>query len=267
MTLKHLKLYQILLAIILLQIIFWSFAYYANWFKLFSFSEFTKIGTSFYYQQKYLNGNFDKIDDGRGWQINTTDDAYFLYEYLYKNGEQQGEYREYNNKMMLTDIMTYRNDVMNGLHSVFFKDGERYIVESRRHGKVDGCYLEWWRNGVLCIKGKYGLDKPVGKWQWWDKSGKPILESTFVNGTGVMYSFNGDGLAGETFLKEGLKHGRSTLYNIDGYLMLENRWYIRDQKITENEFKNMFPNDWKKQTHSYLNMVDHLKKKMQNKIN
>ena len=70
----------------------------------------------------------------------------------------------------------------------------------------------------------------------WDSPGNLVDESEFSDGTGVLRTWSDSGLLEtESFLKEGIPHGRMCAWDEDGELLVE-QYSIAGKKVSKKQY-------------------------------
>jgi len=113
----------------------------------------------------------------------------------YKDSKKQGHWiswTPYGFKDMEGD---YINERPNGLWTYYYETGVKSMEQNFKDGKQDGKCSSWYENAQLKSTTSYSLvkdpkgvrveSKPDGKWTYYDKNGKIIMETTYKKGVKI----------------------------------------------------------------------------------
>ena len=97
-----------------------------------------------------------------------------------KEGKKHGRWIEWHpNKRRLEE--NYKNGVLDGSVSLFFKNGQKEWRYYYTKGTLNGNYTRWYKTGQKAIDGYFESGEETGTWFWWDKTGKIIKTQKFKN--------------------------------------------------------------------------------------
>lgn len=222
------------------------------------------------YERNYKDGKLDGVS--RVWEM----DGQIKTKINYKDGKRDGLYREWYDNGQLYYEVNYKDDEYNGLIRQWYGNGQLVYEANYKDGKnEDGLYKQWHKNGQLEMEGNsideeneglwrmwfengqlrseknYKNGKPTGSQKEWDKTGKVLYETEFVNGTGLDKGWWKNGqLSYEKNYKDGKQEGLSKYWYENGQLRLEwnykdgkydglhKGWYKNGQLKTESNYKN-----------------------------
>ena len=97
---------------------------------------------------------------------------------IMKNGKKEGIWVEWHNYGRRLQE-TYKNGVLDGFVSIFYKNGQKEWRHTYNNGVLEGNYTRWHSNGKRAIDGFFENGIPVGIWAWRDKGGNIIKKETF----------------------------------------------------------------------------------------
>ncbi len=60
--------------------------------------------------------------------------------------------------------------------------GEKWLHETYKNGLLNGKVTEWYKSGEKNYEGVYKNGKPDGKWSFWDENGNKIKTAVYENG-------------------------------------------------------------------------------------
>jgi uncharacterized protein len=122
---------------------------------------------------------------------------------------------------------------LHGLSTEFHENGREKSRVTMHNGVREGRFLEWFDDGLLQADGNFRHGDREGYWYEYDPSGEIVREGTYAanKATGAWkewyrYERMKNGLLREYEYKDGLRHGRSVEWDIDG------------KKTSEGEYKN-----------------------------
>lgn len=106
-----------------------------------------------------------------------------------KNGKKHGLWTEWHPRGRRLQE-TYKNGLLDGSVSLFYKNGQREWRHTYNNGILDGNYNKWHENGKQAVVGFIENGVPVGIWSWRDKEGKIIKKERFNKRTrGILHGF------------------------------------------------------------------------------
>lgn len=165
-------------------------------------------------QGKYVNG----AQDGQ-WQSFYRDGKVET-EQAFRHGNLDGTITYYYETGEKKLVAHFQAGVQEGQRTEYFPNGkkrtETHFVNNLKHGP----YISYHGNENKSLEGSFSRGIPSGDWKWYDQTGDMLLkESTFSNGSGVMYEFYPTGeKKTESAYKDGLKHGEERLWYLNGSL-------------------------------------------------
>ncbi len=130
---------------------------------------------------------------------------------FYKNGNLDGEYKEFYPGGQLQDEVDYKNGLKNGIYKEYYED-EDDVNKTYVNGKPEGQLEE----EVIYVNGKKeGVDK------FYNHNGSTTEEQSYKDGLldGIEKLYGGDGkLMFETNYKDGKENGIMKAYDVNGKL-------------------------------------------------
>lgn len=134
---------------------------------------------------------------------------------VYKNGEKDGEWKIYNKKGQLEEILNFENGKLNGLVKAFYPNGKLKKIGSYINDVATGEWKFYHDNGLLKIKTLIDDGKMTGMWKKYNEYGKLAETGFHKNGktTGKWKLYNANGkLEEKGLLENGKKTGRWEIY-------------------------------------------------------
>ena len=149
-----------------------------------------------------------------------------------KRGKKHGKFtkRYFDNK--IEQIAYYKNDLLEGVETFYYKNGNRSAELHHTKGKKNGPITTWHHNGVIRETGTFVNDLFDGDWELFDERGMLIGEGSFVQGTGKRLSYDYMGrLESETNYVNNLKEGLETYFLPSGEI--EKTYLFKEDRIIE----------------------------------
>jgi antitoxin component YwqK of YwqJK toxin-antitoxin module len=100
--------------------------------------------------------------------------------YTYNKGKKVlvKEVQYYENKQMKMEG-NYNNNLRNGKWTAWYKNGKIWSEGFFKDGLSEGVRTVYYDNGNKYMVGSYSKDEKVGKWQFFDNTGKLVKEVDF----------------------------------------------------------------------------------------
>jgi len=129
-------------------------------------------------------------------------------------------------------IAYYKNDLLEGVETSFYKNGNRSVETHYKKGVKNGPVTSWYSNGMIRESGAFVNDMFDGEWENFDERGLLVGEGSFVNGTGkrITYDYMGR-LQYETNFVNNKKEGLETYYFPSGEI--EKTILFKEDRIIE----------------------------------
>jgi len=108
---------------------------------------------------------------------------------LYNNGNQNGNWTWFYESGAIETKISYVNGNINGKEENFYKNGQLSAVTSYRNGNRIDKGLSYFENGVLQSSTEFFDDKPHGRKEFYDPSGKLQLVRFYNYGRLIGYSY------------------------------------------------------------------------------
>jgi antitoxin component YwqK of YwqJK toxin-antitoxin module len=164
------------------------------------------------------------------------------YEIVRETGKKHGEYRKFSSARLI-ETAHFVNDTLDGLRTIFDREGNKEIEETYVMGIYQGPYLTFYPNGQVKLDGSYLDGTMHGIWKKHYESGKLMERVTMhdnqENGPFVEYWENGNLKAEGTYLDGDNEDGELKLYDERGEL-----------EKTMNCERGICHTTWKKETSS-----------------
>ena len=74
---------------------------------------------------------------------------------------------------------TYKNGLLDGSVSLFYKNGQKEWRYTYNNGVLDGNYTKWFKNGKRRVEGAFESGLPVGLWCWRTEDGTILKKEAF----------------------------------------------------------------------------------------
>ena len=134
---------------------------------------------------RMVNGLFHGVykeywNDGTLEKTRTFKNGHKIKEIGYYGDEQKS--REGNYKKVLNEEYDEWEDVENGLHTEWYRNGQKKSEVNYVDGKYDGQYTTWYKNGQKKSEVNYVDGKKEGQFTGWLKSGEKSKDIIFKNG-------------------------------------------------------------------------------------
>ena len=100
----------------------------------------------------------------------------------YKDGEMNGEYKEFYKNGNLYIKANYKDDKREGKYEKFYENGNLYIKANYKNGEMNGKYEEFYENGNLCEKINYKDGKKEGEYEEFYENGNLWEKANYKNG-------------------------------------------------------------------------------------
>lgn len=151
---------------------------------------------------------YDK-PDGK-WQYYKNGDL--IGEENFSNGVLMGEVISYTKDGEVLKKLNYKNGVLNGEAIIYSENGNLESRTNFKNGKIDGEIKIYGINNNCLLKGKYELEKRVGKWVFYYKTGDIKIIVPY---------------------KDGLKHGQVIIYDKAG-LIVQKNYFSRGDELDKD---------------------------------
>lgn len=139
-----------------------------------------------------------------------------------KDFAKEGQYLAFFPEGEKEEEATYVRDTLDGVRTIFYRNGKPQIVEQYKMGLFEGPYKAYYENGQLEIEGNYLFNSMTGIWKRYYENGQLMEEVIFVdnqeNGPFVEYHENGKLKARGTYREGDFEHGSLELYDENGEL-------------------------------------------------
>ena len=173
-----------------------------------------------FWEYFYKNGKLES----KGSYSGTLD----FFGYQIKEG-QWVEFYENGNKKRITNIENEKN---NGILEAYYEDGKKKLTANFVNNDLHGAFNSYYKNGQLAVKATFNKDNLSGLYYKFydngnpksefeyneigelikvvkilDRNGKKLDKGTFLNGNGILYVYDNNGLLDE---KVNFKNGKPT---------------------------------------------------------
>ena len=108
----------------------------------------------------------------------------------WKNGVLDGECNKWWSNGELNSTAMYKDGNFEGDYKEFHEDGSLRFIVPYINGSREGEYKRWWDNGQLLFQGYYKNNKYNGEYKEWDEDGKLIKHLEFKEGLKVKNYIN-----------------------------------------------------------------------------
>tara|TARA_A100001011_G_C13725318_1_gene601283 strand:- start:26 stop:532 length:507 start_codon:yes stop_codon:yes gene_type:complete len=79
------------------------------------------------------------------------------------------------------DVGLFKNGIKNGVHKIWYENGQLKYQGNYINGKPDGVYKSWYKNGQLKMEVDYRNGKKDGLVKTWYKNGQLETETEYKN--------------------------------------------------------------------------------------
>jgi len=149
-----------------------------------------------------------------------------------KRGKKNGKFikRYFDGKLEM--VAYYKNDVIDGVETQYYKDGSIAMQIHYSKGLKNGTATSWFSNGIVRETGNFVNDMFDGEWIHHDERGLIVGEGSFVVGTGKRISYDEMGrLQCETYFVDNKKDGLETHFLPSGDV--EKTMLFKEDRIIE----------------------------------
>lgn len=133
----------------------------------------------------------------------------------YENGKRNGIYVEIDNTGSITKKAEYKDDVLDGQVSEWFRGGRLSKLHTYKNGQLDGRQILCYEQGGNLEVSEYKDGQRNGETVWFDEKGNKKMSIMYKNGQfdGKQETFYPDGsLKSEATYKDGKLQGKVTTY-------------------------------------------------------
>ena len=99
-----------------------------------------------------------------------------------KNGELDGELKEWYRNGQLASLVYWKNGKWHGEWKRWYENGQVKWHCSYKDGKKDGEWTKWYLNGQLEYQGCYKNEVLDGEWKMWHQSGQLKYSKLYCDG-------------------------------------------------------------------------------------
>jgi len=143
----------------------------------------------------------------------------------YSDGKKDGKQMRWYNHGIKEAETGYRNDKKNGLEMEWNRTGYKIREQQFRNDTLDGIVREFYENQQLKFEGYHKNGLWHGQWIYWDDLGYVIGSGDFIDGKGVIKTWNIEGNITEYVeIEDNLKHGFEIFYGNDGKVIHRNKY-------------------------------------------
>ncbi len=138
-----------------------------------------------------------------------------------KTGKKNGEYHRLDGQL-ITETALYVNDTLDGVRTLYFKNGQKEIEETYKMGIYHGDYFTYYEDGRIKQEGQYVDGTMEGPWKKYYNGGELMemveMHDNNENGPFIEYWENGNLKAEGTYLDGDNEDGELKLYSENGEL-------------------------------------------------
>ncbi|MFH1074464.1 MAG: toxin-antitoxin system YwqK family antitoxin [Candidatus Firestonebacteria bacterium] len=182
----------------------------------------SEIGRENYDADGVYAGTKGKIPDG-AYKIYYKDGKTPRLEYTFKAGHKVAA-KIFTEEGLLQYDAEYKNGLLDGKKTLYYKDKTPMQIISYRKGKKNGIYIAYHQTGKIEYEENYREEVKQGKRKTYYASGAPESEETYkddvLDGPWKKYWENGK-VKGETFYKNGAPMGSFKSYHENGKVETE----------------------------------------------
>ena len=158
-----------------------------------------------------------------------------------------GEYvwRDEKNRIIFKE--SYKNDLLNGKCSTYYKNGKLKTEADMKDNKIDGKFCIYYDTGIMKSITNYRNGKKHGNYEQFFSTGQKEITASYVNGklNGEYILYNDKGkIINQIEYKNGLRDGITKMFDQEGRLEIENMYkndklhgtckeYYKSEKIKE----------------------------------
>ncbi|GGG13982.1 hypothetical protein GCM10011344_13280 [Dokdonia pacifica] len=173
-------------------------------------------------KRTYKNGEMNGIRQ----HFFEADQSLVKYEYAMKNGDYDGDFKEYYANGVLAQEMTFKNGIKQGVEKVYHPNGKLASEATFKDGEYEGPYKTYHPSGKLKSTGTYEKGINQGDWKSYFTNEVLSEEVAYTNGklNGPFLSYDREGKLESSFL---YRNG----------LIKEYTYYAKDGTIIESQKK------------------------------
>ena len=134
----------------------------------------------------------------------------------FEHGRKNGIYVEIDKTGSITKKAEYKNDVLDGQTSEWFRGGRLSNLNTYKNGKLDGLQILCYEKGGNLEESNYKDGQRDGVTTWFDENGNKKMMITYKNGQfdGKQETYYSDGsLKSEAMYKDGKLQGKKKTYD------------------------------------------------------
>lgn len=174
---------------------------------------------------KYVNEKRDSI-----WKFYNAPNA-LVSEESFKNGKKDGFEKNFNGKGKLMEERNWKDSVLNGPWKKYYEDGGLQQEGFYKMGKLEGDMKFFYPGGVLAVVGPYVNALKHGKWIYYGKHAKIIMQiENYKQGKLDGYYAEWSEKDGTPHLKggykQGKKHDKWSFFNEKGKLEKDSTFFL-----------------------------------------
>ena len=149
---------------------------------------FASDGESAYATLNYENGKLaakgkysGKLKDST-WNYYSQSDAHLTIKENYSYGKRHGESIKYYRNSQISEIVSFENDLRNGLWKQYFENGALRLMSSHMNDKREGLFQTWTYEGIPSVKGYYKNGVMHGQWTYFNDLGEIDILTEYNDG-------------------------------------------------------------------------------------